>query len=463
MRIFKASPTFKELVSSMTRGLDNERILRVVARFSRYVMFSDVCGGDEPLFQNVNADKSVWSLPDMPLNKELHNFCKKARRLSHNLVWSDTRCIDRATSTIFNQSLTSMYKWYADSAVTLILLADVAQPSRPGDLARSSWMTRAWNLQELLAPKVLFFYDSEWKPYLGITGANYKESQEIMQELADTITISPRTIVMFSPDYLGVREELRPASTRDATVKDGVAYSLIGIFKSDIRPHCGEGADTLGHLLEEMVARFGEVTVLKWTGKSSSYNGCLPASVSVYSQTPRNPPSLEGEEMEIYIADLRGKLLQREALSIYRKINSLLPTRFAVRRLCLPCIVFPVRRPGIQELRRGDENLYRARVSGLGHVEFTTADDLSLHEPQTFVFVHPWICHIQGPSSGVAWGNDSGSDSDSDSESGGVAPLHTVPVPQISSYARALLPRAAVQRVASHTAAEWRIQEGRRR
>ncbi|KAI6130870.1 hypothetical protein EV401DRAFT_1922704, partial [Pisolithus croceorrhizus] len=126
--------------------------------------------------------------------------------------------------------------------------------------------------------------------------------------------------------------------------------------------------------------------------------------------------------METYVADLRGKLPQREALSIYRKINSLPPARFAVRRLRLPCIVFPVRRPGIQELRRGDENLYRARVSGLGHVEFTTADDLSLHEPQTFVFAHPWIRHIRGPSSGVTWGNDSESDSDSDSESGGVPP-----------------------------------------
>ncbi|KAI6130871.1 hypothetical protein EV401DRAFT_1850942, partial [Pisolithus croceorrhizus] len=248
----------------MTRGLDNEWILRVVASFFRYVMFSHVWGGNEPSFQNVNAVKSIWSLPDTPPNKKLHNFCKEARRLGHNWAWSDTCCIDRATSTILNQSLTSTYKWYADSAVTLVLLADVVHPSKPGDLARSSWMTRAWTLQELLAPKVVFFYDSKWKPYLGITGANHKESQEIIQELADAITISRRTIVTFSPDYLGVREKLRLASTRNATVKEDVAYSLIGIFKSDIRPHYGEGADALGHLLEGIVARFDEVTVLEW-------------------------------------------------------------------------------------------------------------------------------------------------------------------------------------------------------
>ncbi|KIK22494.1 hypothetical protein PISMIDRAFT_71735, partial [Pisolithus microcarpus 441] len=129
------------------------------------------------------------------------------------------------------------------------------------------WMTRAWTLQELLAPKVMFFYDSKWKSYLSLdTTANYKESLEIMQELADAIKIPHGTIVIFSPDNLGVRDKLRLASTRHATVKEDVAYSLIGIFKSDIRPHYGEGSDALGHLLEEIVARFGEVTVLAWSG-----------------------------------------------------------------------------------------------------------------------------------------------------------------------------------------------------
>ncbi|KAI5982356.1 hypothetical protein EDC04DRAFT_1834113 [Pisolithus marmoratus] len=342
-----------------------------------------------------------------------------------------------------------MYKWYADSAATLVFLAGVAHPSKLGDLTRSLWMSRAWTLQELLAPKVMILYDSEWKPYLGNSGGNHKESPEIMQELADAIRISHRTIVAFSPDDLGVREKLRLASTRNATVKEDVAYSLIGIFKSDIRPHYGEGADALGHLLEEIVARSGEVTVLAWTGKSSSYNSCLPASVSVYSQTPYSPPSLEGEEMETRITELRGKLPQLEVLNISNQISRLPPARFATRRLHLPCIVFPVRRLGIQELRRGNaEKLYRARVAGLGNVEFTSTDDLPLHEPRKFVLAHPWIRYIRGPSGGVTWGDDdsesdteSNSGSDCDAESDDVvppSPLYAVPASQIDDYTRAL-------------------------
>lgn len=148
--------------------------------------------------------------------------------------------------------------------------------------------------------------------------------------------------------------------------------------------------------------------------------------------------------MEVCITKLWGKLTQQETLSIYRQVNSLPPARFATRRLHLPCIVFPVRRPGIQEMRRGSGKLYCARVSGLGNVEFTTADDLPLHEPQRFVFVHPWIRHIRGPSSGIAWEDSSESDTDSDSGSshstglGGVAPLHDDPMPRVGSYAQAL-------------------------
>ncbi|KIK15326.1 hypothetical protein PISMIDRAFT_115351, partial [Pisolithus microcarpus 441] len=248
----------------MTRELDDERIRQVVTGFFGYVMFSHAWQGNEPSFQEVNILKSVWSLPETPPREKLHNFCQETRRLGHKWAWSDTCCIDKTTSSILNQSLMSMYKWYADSAATLVFLANVAHPSKPGDLACSFWMTRAWTLQELLAPKVIYFYDSEWKLYHNDTGENHKQSPEIMQELANAIKIPRGTVTTFSPDRLEVRDKLRLASTRNATIEEDVAYSLIGIFKSNIRPHYGEGADAVGHLLEEIVARFGEVTVLAW-------------------------------------------------------------------------------------------------------------------------------------------------------------------------------------------------------
>ncbi|KIO02207.1 hypothetical protein M404DRAFT_148348, partial [Pisolithus tinctorius Marx 270] len=267
----------------MTQQVDETRIRPVVKRFFGYVMFSHAWQGKEPSFQDIKIEfKSVWDLPDTPLNEKLRNFCQETRRLGYRWAWSDTCCIDKSMDLILNHSLTSMYEWYANSAATLVYLVGVAHPSKPGDLAHSFWVTRAWTLQELLSPKVILFYDSDWKPYLGDIGMNHKQSPGIMQELSDAIKIPPGTIITFSPDDLGVREKLRLASTRNATREEDVAYSLIGIFKSDIRPHYGEESDALGHLLEEIVARTGEVTVLAWSGKPSSYNSCLPASLSVY-------------------------------------------------------------------------------------------------------------------------------------------------------------------------------------
>ncbi|KAI6120389.1 hypothetical protein EV401DRAFT_2196620 [Pisolithus croceorrhizus] len=441
IRIFEADLSSKELVSSMSTKVDEGRIRQVVAGFFRYVMFSHVWQGNEPSFQEVSVVKSVWHLPETPLNKKLHNFCKETHRLGCKWAWSDTCCINKDDPFILNQSLMSMYKWYADSAATLVFLADVAHPSNAGDLTRSRWMTRAWTLQELLAPKVVFFYDSEWKPYLGNTGDNHKESLQIMQELVDAIRISHRTITRFSVNDLVVREKLRLASTRNAKYVEDVAYSLIGIFQSDIKPHYGEGTNALGHLLEEIVTRWGDVTVLAWLGKSSSYNSCLPASISVYNQAPHQLPSLEGEEMETYITELRSKLSQEVALSIYKQINKLPPARFAARRLHLPCIIFPVGKLGVQELRNDKEKVYSATVVGLGAVEFTTADNLPLRKPQKLVFAHPWVRYIRGPSDGHAWGDDweFGVDSGSASEHDvGSDVVHATPVPQVDRYSRAL-------------------------
>ncbi|KIK18430.1 hypothetical protein PISMIDRAFT_684192 [Pisolithus microcarpus 441] len=339
-----------------------------------------------------------------------------------------------------------MYKWYADSAATLVFLAGVLHPSQPDDLTHSRWMTRAWTLQELLAPEVILFYDSEWKPYLGNTGTNHKKSPEIMQELADAIKIPCGNIVTFSPRGLGVREKLRLASTRNATVEEDVAYSLIGIFESDIRPHYGERANALGHLLEEIVTRSGEDTVLAWSGKPSSYNSCLPASISVYSQTPYNPPLLEGEAMKKCITELLDddKLLEREALDIYKQIKNLPAARFAARRLYLPCFVFPVRFFISKGNGRRDGKRYRARVSGLKGVDITTTDDLMLDQQRRFVLVHPWIRYVRGRRNGVNGEIHSGSDTDTDSGVDVSAGLHraasprAVSAPLVGSYARAL-------------------------
>ena len=440
---FKSESQFKELVSSMTKELDDGLIRQVVEEYFQYVTLSHVWEGKEPSLQDVSLANSIWDLDSSPLNEKLRNFCQVVRTDGYRWAWRDTCCIDKTVNTVLNQSLKMMYKWYEASAATFVLLVDVDSPSALGDLTNSIWMTRAWTAQELLAAKVIRFYNRNWKPYLGDTRANHKESPEIMQELANAIGVACETIVAFNPDSFSVREKLRLASTRNATVEEDVAYSLIGIFKSDIRPDYGEGEAAVGHLLEEIVARSGEVTVLSWTGKSSPYNSCLPSTLAVYNQTPYTSLAIEDAEMDERVATLRNTLSRTDAVPTYEQIARLPAARFANRRLHLPCIIFTVRRLVVQDFGSGLENRYRARVSGMGNVEFQTCDRLSLGEPRKLIFVHLWIHGVRDPLDGFGWGHAADDDeykSDPETEAGSApnSPLHVPPAATMDDYTRAL-------------------------
>lgn len=410
--LFKFDATFKELVSSMTQEVDKERVWEIVSKYFGYVMFSHVWGDgkeeekkNEPSFKTVKSSISVYRLPDMPMNQKLRNFCAKVTELGYRWAWSDTCCIDKSEDAILNRSLRSMYKWYEASDATLVFLGDVS--SDLGDLLHSLWMTRAWTLQEALVPRRILFYDRDWKLYRGIVSDNHKKPGVILQELANATGVLPQTLISFHPDSLGVREKLRLASTRTATQDEDAAYSLIGIFKSDITPRYGEGEDALGHLLEGIVAHLGEVTVLAWTGSPSSYNSCLPSTLVVYSQEPYTPPALSAADMDLRTTQLSTSLPRGDAMDIYYRVIHLPRARFTNRRLQLPCIVFRVKSLDVEsEDLDNHENRYRIKVSGLGEVDFTTADSLPLAEPRRLVAVHPWISEIQGPHSHDAVSGD---------------------------------------------------------
>ena len=433
----------------MTERLDHERVQQVVEEYFRYVTLSHVWGRTEALFQDVNLAGSVWQLGLSPGNEKLRKFCEVVRSDGYRWAWCDASCIDKTTSTVLNQSLKMMYKWYEASAATFVHLADVASSSVLGDLTESVWMTRAWTGQELLAATMIRFYNCDWTPYLGDTHSNHKESPEIMQELADATRISRETIISFNPDDLSVREKLRLASTRKATVEEDVAYSLIGIFKSDIRPDYGEGYAALGHLLEEIVARSGEVTVLDWTGNSSPYNSCLPDNLAVYLQPPSSSPTIEDAYMSTRVATLETSLSRTDAVLVHDRITRLPPARFANRRLHLPCLIFPVKRLSIQGFMQDQEFRYRARMSAIGKVEFQTSDKLSPEEARKLVFVNPWVRDLRDPLDDLPWGvaTDGGevedededeSDSEAETDSAPSSSLHILPLAAMDDYSRAL-------------------------
>ncbi|KAG9309660.1 hypothetical protein JVU11DRAFT_10329 [Chiua virens] len=160
-----------------------------------------------------------------------------------------------------------------------------------------------------------------------------------------------------------------------------------------------------GDILQEIINRSGEVTLLAWTGKSSTCNSCLPSSPAVYAQTQLTLLPLEEDELDKRIAKLRAIVALPDALMAYGSVTCSQPARFAHFRLLLPCINFRVK-----TLKKEQENVYHAETVGLGDVEFTTADSLPLKQPRKLIFVNPWIHHLR------KWHGDRDEDKESDVE-----------------------------------------------
>ncbi|ORY00448.1 heterokaryon incompatibility [Clohesyomyces aquaticus] len=89
-------------------------------------------------------------------------FCRnQAEKDGLSYFWIDTCCIDNTSSAELSEALTSMFRWYEDSAQCHVYLSDVSTSKRKADydvfdstwgsaFRTSRWFSRGWTLQELL-------------------------------------------------------------------------------------------------------------------------------------------------------------------------------------------------------------------------------------------------------------------------------------------------------------------------
>ncbi|OAX37756.1 hypothetical protein K503DRAFT_783398 [Rhizopogon vinicolor AM-OR11-026] len=344
---FKESAEYKQLLSSTMKNTDShsrkERIEKVVFAYFRYVMLSHKWEEKEPLLRDIQ-DKNVYESNLVVGIAKLQSFCKTARNAGYLWAWVDTCCIDQLNAVEVQQSVNAMFVWYRHSALTIIYLSDVLPSSKSGALARSIWNQRGWTVQEFLAPKVVLFYHKDWNRYLDDHSPNHKDSHQIMRELGDATGIDGQALISFQPGIQGAREKLRWVSKRETTVPEDVAYSLFGIFSINLPVIYGEmKQNALGRLLQEIVAKSGEISALDWVGKSSDFNSCLPTDTSPYAVPPyMRSPRLSEEKIQESVSSLKHPRTVKFASQLYHNLSDLSAPRFSTQRLFLPCIVFPV-------------------------------------------------------------------------------------------------------------------------
>jgi hypothetical protein len=220
----------------------------------------------------------------------------------------------------------------------------------------------------------------------------------IMRELADATGIDPRALVAFRPGMRGAREKLQWVSTRITLIPEDIAYSLFGVFGIHLPVIYGENKqNALGRLLQEIIAKSGDITCLDWVGKPSEFNSCLPASIASYGADPSVLSSQLSEgEMQASVSSLRDTVDATLASRLYQRFESLNAPQFAASRLRLPCIAFTV--TSVRRRRGEDQqpaSTFIVKADGLRDLSITTEDRLiqfSGARPirQAILLVRPW-------------------------------------------------------------------------
>ena len=386
--LFESQPIFRELISYMTTHIDHARIEREVTEYYHYATFSHKWEDDEPLFEKV-IRIVVYDLEESPTHDKLQMFCKIVRDSGFHWAWSDTCCINKGDHVVLQEALISMFKWYEGSAVTIVLLRGVRSPSKRGDLVRSIWNTRIWTFQEYHASRVVRFYTEDWKPYLNLDIPNHKESPEIISEMEEATGVSARALMSLRPGLDDIRAKLRLASTRQTTRVEDEAYSLLGIFSMSMQVAYGERDKALGRFLAQLLASSGDTSILAWTGRSGSFNSCLPSNNIVFDQLPTThiPPALERAEMDGITISLRNSSLNSTSImKLYDRLHELPVPLFVGQRMKLPCIIFKLGPLSASRSKSG--HVFRAQTV-VGVVEIKTKEDISRFA--SLYLIHPWI------------------------------------------------------------------------
>lgn len=220
-----------------------------------YAILSHTWGDEEVDFQEFKEEnranqKEGWS--------KIKNTCDKALSDGLQYAWVDTCCIDKSSSAELSESINSMFFWYRQAAKCYVFLSDFENGSTPEDhFPRCRWFTRGWTLQELLAPRIVLFYDQNWK--------EIGNKIQLCQIISNITSIPTGTIMDETPlTYYSISQKMSWAATRITTRIEDMAYCLLGIFDVHMPLLYGERHRAFFRLQEEISKNTLDMTLLAW-------------------------------------------------------------------------------------------------------------------------------------------------------------------------------------------------------
>ncbi|RYP69917.1 hypothetical protein DL771_005810 [Monosporascus sp. 5C6A] len=212
---------------------------------------------------------------------KIEKSCEQALRDRLDYVWVDTICIDKSSSAELSEAINSMFKWYRSSAICYAYLCDLPELH----LEQSRWFTRGWTLQEMIAPRELWFYDRNW-----VVQGSKSTLLDKLQEITgvDTTALRGGNLRFFS-----VARKMSWASKRQTTREEDIAYCLLGIFDISMPLLYGEGSKAFIRLQEEIIKEYDDESLFAWRSTALGHaSGLLAPSPAAFSLSANIVPCL---------------------------------------------------------------------------------------------------------------------------------------------------------------------------
>jgi hypothetical protein len=281
-----------------------------------YAILSHCWGEDEVLFSDLKSPELARAKNGF---EKIERTCERAIKDGFNYCWIDTCCIDKSSSAELSEAINSMFTWYRNSGKCYAYLVDV---DRPEDFANSRWFTRAWTLQELLAPSHIDIVDKRTGKRTGMEFFA-RDWTRLGSKGGLSVTISKITGVpreyleRVSPSNASISMRMSWAADRQATRAEDIAYSLLGIFDVNMPLLYGEGKIKAFRRLQEEIMKVSEdETLFAWESTEFTTNVSMTTDVLASdpkdfseardlvpfsSDTPRSPYSMTHRGLRIWL------------------------------------------------------------------------------------------------------------------------------------------------------------------
>jgi hypothetical protein len=297
-----------------------------------FVILSHTWAEGEVTLQDVKL-LSRHELKLRPGWRKIVDFCQTAIQHAETLIdqvieygWVDTCCIDKTSSAELSEAINSMFRWYREAAACFVFLADVeASGTMLGDdFERSRWFTRGWTLQELLAPREIYFFDKRWT-YVG-------------DKLSTVYRISQRTGIDLEVVLTGTwsacctAQRMSWAADRVTSRQEDMAYCLMGLFDVNMPLLYGEGGEkAFIRLQEEIMKESDDQSIFAWDATSKDRSilqiGGLATSPSQFKNTSSIMAVSMGRDSFVVMTP-RGMQINVPIVEQERRTVALLSCRF---------------------------------------------------------------------------------------------------------------------------------------